>query len=239
MSDEKKYIPYDELPFKNSESFSLNQALETRRTVRKYKSEPVPHETIEEILRLCTHAPSNCNKQGWRFIVIDDPNHLQWLYENGSAAFVNKSPHAILVTYLNFTDNDEWNDNLQSASAAITYFQLIAHTYGIGSCWINHLPPRNQVAKYFSVPKKYEPIALITYGYYTENTNLKVRKLKQNAISYNTWKLQEGDLISDVTFKSMLKKIARKIYYSLPFRKYLRELTHKFEKKFDNDKCDI
>lgn len=229
------YLDYNALHFGNAGNFTLKEAVESRRTVRKYKTEPVSHDITQEILKLSTHAPSNCNKQGWRFIIIDNQKHLQWLYENGSAAFVPKAPHAVLVCYLKFTENEEWSDNLQSASAAITYFQVIAHTYGIGSCWVNHLPPKKQIARYFSIPAKYEPIALITYGYYPDNIKLIKRTPKDGLASLNKWDMQDDDLVSDKSFKNIVRKTARKIYYAMPFRKYLRNLTHKFEKKFDNE----
>jgi len=48
----------------------LLKVIKERRSIRAYKSDPVPKERIEEILRLTIHAPSAINLQPWEFIVV-------------------------------------------------------------------------------------------------------------------------------------------------------------------------
>jgi nitroreductase len=48
----------------------LLKVIKERRSIRAYKSDPVPKERIEEILRLSIHAPSAINLQPWEFIVV-------------------------------------------------------------------------------------------------------------------------------------------------------------------------
>jgi len=48
----------------------LWQAIRERKSIRAYKHDPIPKETIEEILRLTIHAPSAINLQPWEFIVV-------------------------------------------------------------------------------------------------------------------------------------------------------------------------
>lgn len=45
-------------------------AIRERKTIRAYTPDPVPKETIEEILRLSIHAPSAINLQPWEFYVV-------------------------------------------------------------------------------------------------------------------------------------------------------------------------
>ena len=49
------------------------QAIQTRRSVRKYLDKPVEREKINECLEAARLAPSACNSQPWHYIVIDDP----------------------------------------------------------------------------------------------------------------------------------------------------------------------
>lgn len=51
-------------------SFGLVEAIEQRRAARAFSSDPVPAETLQEILRLGTRAPSGFNLQPWRFVVV-------------------------------------------------------------------------------------------------------------------------------------------------------------------------
>jgi nitroreductase len=48
----------------------LENAIKTRRSVRKYKSKPVPKESILEVLEAANLAPSATNRQPWEFLVV-------------------------------------------------------------------------------------------------------------------------------------------------------------------------
>ena len=50
----------------------LFQAIRERKSIRAFKPDPIPKETIEEILRLTIHAPSAINLQPWEFFVVTD-----------------------------------------------------------------------------------------------------------------------------------------------------------------------
>ncbi|WP_319825711.1 nitroreductase [Thalassovita sp.] len=48
----------------------LDQAMQERRSIRGYKSDPVPRELLEEIIALANRAPSSMNTQPWHFHVL-------------------------------------------------------------------------------------------------------------------------------------------------------------------------
>ena len=50
----------------------LHTFLRTRRSIRRFKTNPVPDSMIEEILQTATFAPSAHNRQPWRFAVVKD-----------------------------------------------------------------------------------------------------------------------------------------------------------------------
>ena len=52
----------------------LQEAIFSRRTVRKFKKDPVPREVVDQIIDAARYAPSACNLQLWEFIAVDDPN---------------------------------------------------------------------------------------------------------------------------------------------------------------------
>ncbi|BAU67387.1 Nitroreductase [Stanieria sp. NIES-3757] len=51
-------------------TLTLTEAIEQRRAARSFKSDPIPTEILQEILRLGTRSPSGFNLQPWRFIVV-------------------------------------------------------------------------------------------------------------------------------------------------------------------------
>ncbi len=212
----------------------LIEALRTRRTVRAYQEQPVPDSMVEYLLHEATRAPSACNIRGWRFIVIRRKEQLRWLYENGSASFIPEAPQAVLVCYDNRTENSAWNDFEQSAAAAITCFQLLAHEQGIGSCWICHLPPRDEVRRHFGIATDYTPTALVTFGYYRTGQVTSPRDLSGEVrrVAYEQWDFEPEmrDTASGLAF--LARKTARFLYYLMPKRAWLRRYALKYEKKF-------
>ena len=51
---------------------TTNGAIEKRRSIRKFKTNPVPDEHITDLLNAARLAPSGCNAQPWRFKIIKD-----------------------------------------------------------------------------------------------------------------------------------------------------------------------
>jgi len=49
---------------------TTKEAIEKRRSIRKFKADPVPDEYINELLDAARLAPSGCNAQPWRFRVV-------------------------------------------------------------------------------------------------------------------------------------------------------------------------
>src|SRR3954469_2793955 len=47
--------------------------MEARRSVRRFSPEPVPHELVENAVRVAGTAPSGANQQPWTFVVVSDP----------------------------------------------------------------------------------------------------------------------------------------------------------------------
>lgn len=78
---------------------TVQQAIDERRSIRKFQPEPISQQDLEEILRQAGQAPSANNVQPWRFIVVTDPETKALLQE---AAYgqtqVTSAPAVILVT---------------------------------------------------------------------------------------------------------------------------------------------
>ena len=220
-------------------NMSLQDAILTRRTVRAYESKMVPFDVFEELIRISLNSPSACNEQRWRVLYLDKPEVFNELYNRGSAAFIKKTKQAFIILYNNHTDNLEYKDHIQSAASFINTFSLAAHSIGIGSCWVGHLPNKKELQRYFNIHKLYEPVALVTFGYYRKKVKIKPRKKDaQNIIDKNTF---DGlDLVFSKSKNVFVRRIFRKLYYFLPplIRRKLRSKSLPFEKKFYNELYD-
>lgn len=60
---------------------NLRDFLRTRRSIRRFKPDPVPEATIRDILYTAAFAPSAHNRQPWRFVVLTDLNTKKQLSE--------------------------------------------------------------------------------------------------------------------------------------------------------------
>jgi nitroreductase len=51
---------------------TTKEAIEKRRSIRKFKQDPIPEKDLMEILNAARLAPSGCNAQPWRFKIVKD-----------------------------------------------------------------------------------------------------------------------------------------------------------------------
>jgi nitroreductase len=222
----------------NTCDMDIITAIRTRRSIRKFKREPVSMDLLNNVIEMATWAPSATNRQGWRFIIIDDPQIKQKIINNGGAVIINNSPCGILVVYDERTRNLQYQDFFQSGAAAIQNLLLAAHNYGLGSCWVCHLPTRAALRRILKIPKGFSPIAYILIGYKEKEPTEMPRKYPLDSlIGHNTFNYQ-GILEKGNTFKTFLVNILVKVYHLTPIsikRGFLNKfIDQKFVKKFDN-----
>jgi len=138
-------------------------AIAQRRSIRKFKDEPVPEETLRKILLAATLAPSGKNRQPWRFIVVQGEKRADMLrvmrkgieklkeqgVNTGSSEWSVRVMEQAPVTIFVFDDNEDNLErertfvdflgnivDIQSIGAAIQNMLLAALDYGLGTLWI-------------------------------------------------------------------------------------------------------
>jgi len=212
--------------------------IKNRRSTRIFQEKEVDQETIKKIIEMATYAPSACNIQGWRFIIVNDPAKKQEIVDTGGSVNIIKAPIGILVLYDNRTKNIEYADDIQSASAAIQNMILAAHDLGLGACWVCHLPSKKQLRKIFKIPANLSPIAYITIGYRkNEPSNMPRKYNLDQLISLNEFSSKTP--LENINFlKLLILRILMKIYFLIPNwikKKWLNQYADKnLVKKFKN-----
>ncbi|MDQ1297023.1 MAG: hypothetical protein QG611_1002 [Bacteroidota bacterium] len=79
------------------------ELITNRQSDRKYSDRPVDKEKLERILEAGRMAPSACNAQPWKLIVVTDPNLLRKVADAATAkllgmnSFVKQAPVAIVI----------------------------------------------------------------------------------------------------------------------------------------------
>lgn len=211
----------------------LFEAIQNRRSIRSFEDRPVPDDIVRRIVEAGQWAPSACNRQDWKFIVIDSQDVKDRIVKETAAHFLGKSPLLILVAYSNQTDNLEYKDHLLSAAMAIQNMQLAAHALGIGACCVNNLPTKARLRKILDIPRTFDPVAVLCMGYPKRTPKpLKRKEPLDNLMSRNAFDFQGS--FPAVNFQLRVKRTVRFVYYRLPasFKKLIDPLARKFEKRF-------
>ena len=78
-------------------TLTTKEAIEKRRSIRKFKPDPIPGEYIRELLESARLAPSGCNAQPWRFKVVTEPAVRRQLAEAAHGqGFIADAPAIII-----------------------------------------------------------------------------------------------------------------------------------------------
>lgn len=119
------------------------QAILSRRSVREFTDKPVPKTLLDVILQAGIYAPSGHNMQTWQFTVMREPGQIQKLKEVMGRVAREKRVHFYGFnnpTTVVLVSNDRRNaDGIQDSSCAAQNIMLAAHSFGVGSVWINTL----------------------------------------------------------------------------------------------------
>ena len=137
-----------------------------RYSVRSFQPRPVEDKDLERILQAGHLAPTACNLQPQRILVIKSEAAIEKLRKCTKCHF--EAPTALLVCY----DKTEcWKRKYDGASSGeidasivTTHMMLEAASLGVGSTWVMHFIPE-AIKTEFHIPDHIEPVALLVMGY--------------------------------------------------------------------------
>lgn len=159
----------------------LMHILAERYSCRSYDStRPVSDEDIRAILEAARIAPSACNRQPWRFIVVRDAERRQKLLAKSRPAFMEAPVVVACVglhdqVWVRPADGKDHTD--VDLSIATQQICLAATTLGLGTCWVCSFDVEG-TRQALELPETAEPVALIPLGYPKAGTEVpkKTRK---------------------------------------------------------------
>lgn len=143
---------------------------EERYSVRSFDGRPVSSEDLSKILTAARLAPTGCNYQPQRILIMNDEAALTKL-KNCTKCHFN-APTAVLICY---NKQECWTRKYDGktcgvcdASIVTTHMMLEAASIGVGSTWVMHFDPF-AMRKEFNIPDGIEPVALLVMGYPAED----------------------------------------------------------------------
>lgn len=146
----------------------------SRRSIRRYKPDPVGMELILKALDIARFAPSAHNKQPWEFIVVRDRAMLEKLSKvHRWSGPIAGAQAAIIV----LADKNQAPDSyLQDGSIAATYLWLSLHCVGLGTVWIYTLQEARAIQEIVGTPEHMFPVAIFPVGFPAEQPKARPRK---------------------------------------------------------------
>lgn len=180
----------------------FEKLVRTRQSTRKFDDRPVERELLEKCVEAARLAPSACNAQPWKYIMVDEPNLVKELasltYNNivkfnkftdkaKAFAVVVMEPGTFASNAGSFFTNLDYA--LIDMGISVENFCLQAAEIGLGTCilgWSRH----KEIKKLLEIPKSKKIGVLIAIGYEKDyKLRNKIRKSTEEMCSYNKYQV--------------------------------------------------
>lgn len=175
------------------------ECIKTRRSIRKFKEEPVSRETIQSIIEAAAMAPSWKNTQISRYTIVEDKAVLENIADNCVLDFefnqktIKRAPQLVVVSMIekrcgyekdgSYTTSKEDRWEMFDAGIASQTFCLAAHDLGVGTVILG-IFDEAKIAEAIQLPEGQKVAALIAMGYPNQECEAPKRKTVEELVRY-------------------------------------------------------
>lgn len=155
----------------------ISEGIRTRRSVRRFKTDPIPQLALDAVLEAVKWAPSWNNTQCREVIVVKDPSMRKQLdatliKPNAAMKSLVEAPIALVVCGMQATAgyykgeaSTRWGDwVLFDCAVAVQNLCLMAHSLDLGTVIIGYFD-HQEVERILAVPKGYAVVCMTPLGY--------------------------------------------------------------------------
>lgn len=173
----------------------FSELIQKRQSDRKYAPKPVAREHILKCLEAARLAPSACNSQPWKFIVVDDRGLLGEISDAAIGMGMNKFTAqvpvmvAVVQERMNLSAKagalvKDKDYSMMDLGIAVEHFCLQAAELGLGTCIMGWFDEK-RIKKLLGVPRSRRVQLLISLGYPDSPIRPKIRKDIEEISSWN------------------------------------------------------
>jgi len=169
------------------------EAIKGRRSIRAFKNQDVPAETVEELIDAARWAPSAGNIQPWEFIIVRKPRIKRRLVEAAlGQMFIEEAPVVIIVCANEERSSQGYGARgktlycIQDTAAATQNIHLTAYSLGLGTCWVGAFR-EEETREVLKIPQGIRPVAIIPVGYPAEVPTAPSKKPISQMVHYETF----------------------------------------------------
>jgi nitroreductase len=180
-----------------------------RRTIRRFKKEPIDLDTLKKLIDFARVAPMASNIQALEFIIVYNAEMRENIFPlvNWAGSLPpeqrtpekGREPTAYIIVLVNTNIKNSYVDF--DVGAAVENILLGAVNFGIGCCWMGSIN-REKIRKLLEVPDYYEIKHVISLGYPDEESIIEIYK-----DSFKYWKTSDSQMhvpkrtLDDIIFK--------------------------------------
>ena len=155
---------------------NVHEAIKVRRSVREFSTRPIPATSVTRLRAAIRCAPSACNLQPWRFVLVSDPRLRDQVAKVANEqSFIAEAP--LLVVACGFPDQAYLHmgghSNSVDIDVAITldHLTLAAVAEGLGTCWIGAFDEQ-KVKTLLRIPAEAKIVAMMPIGFPLSETSI-------------------------------------------------------------------
>ncbi|MCK4584803.1 nitroreductase family protein [candidate division WOR-3 bacterium] len=168
-------------------NLTLDKVIRRRKSVRMYQGREIDKEILKMIIESSRFAPSACNTQPWRFVVVTDREKVNMIFEKSLGGIVSNywartAPVFIVACAKKSVLVHKIGAGLRNIpyhfldmGAAIEHLLLKAAELGLGTCWIGWFD-KKVIRKILHIPKSIDIVSLISIGYESRKSEQKPRQ---------------------------------------------------------------
>ncbi len=179
---------------------TLEEAIRSRRSVRRFTDEPVLHETLLKLLDLARWVPHSA--ECWRFVVVQEQERKERLAEAARQEWIAGAP-VIIVIGADYGmrpdlawrwDAAHWWElfPIQDTAAAIQTLMLVAGAEGLGTCWIGSFN-EGETARIVELPFPVRPVAMVVLGHPADEPPKRSRRPLDEVVYWETFQPQSKE----------------------------------------------
>ena len=138
----------------------MNETIKTlinRRSIRKFKPDPIEKDKLDAILEAGTYAPTAMGRQAPVMVVVTNPELIDRMEKINASFTQNEHPfYGAKTVVIVFVDTEVSGSNsMQDGSLVMGNLMLAAHSLGVDSCWINRATETFKTPEGLEIMKKW------------------------------------------------------------------------------------
>jgi nitroreductase len=157
----------------------------SRKSIRRFKDEPLSQVVLSNILEAGRRAPSATNQQPWHFVVARDHNAKEACSFGGFNRFATDAPFVVVGLYRKSEAVIE-KLSLMDVTIALQNMVVAAWVQGVGSCWMGAFD-ETRLRDTLNLPVDSRIVGAVAFGIPDENPRQPAKKPLSETVHFDEW----------------------------------------------------